>query len=79
MQLTHESSGVSWVGPYFAINFDETLFDDLEHLIAGERVLEAVAQENDQRQALSQLVRARRGSRRVYSAELVQHPCFRCG
>lgn len=74
---THESSRVCGVGAHFAVHFDESLFDDLEHFVTSERVLEPVPQEDDQRQALAQLVRARRGPRRVHAAQLVQHPCLR--
>lgn len=74
--LTHEAGGVGRVGAHLAVHLDEALLHDLEHLIAGERVLEPVAQEDDERQALAQPVRARAGPRRVHAAELVQHPCL---
>lgn len=76
-ELTHESGGVGGVCADLAVHLDEALLHDLEHLVTGERVLEPVPQEDDQRQALAQPVRARAGPRRVHAAELVQHPCLR--
>lgn len=54
--LTHESSGVGDVGADLAIDLDESLHADLLHLIPSQGVLEAVPQENDEGQALPQLV-----------------------
>lgn len=54
--LTHESSGVGDIGADLAIDLDESLHADLLHLIPSQGVLEAVPQENDEGQALPQLV-----------------------
>lgn len=57
------------------VDAHEALLDDAQRLVAGQRVLQAVAQEHHQRQALAQAVRARARPRRVHAAQLVQHPC----
>lgn len=54
--LTHESSRVGDVGADLAIDLDEPLHADLLHLVPSQGVLEAVPQENDEGQALPQLV-----------------------
>lgn len=69
--LTHESSGVGGVGAHFAVHLDEALLHNLQHFVTGERVLEPVAQEDDERQTLPQLVGTRTGARRVRPAQLV--------
>lgn len=55
-QLTHESSRVGDVGADLAIDLDEPLHADLLHLISSQGILEAVPQEDDEGQALPQLV-----------------------
>lgn len=77
--LTHKAGGVRWVCPHFAVDFDKALLHDLEYLVAGERVLQSVAEEDHERQALAQLVGTRGRPRRVHAAQLVQHPCFGSG
>lgn len=68
--LTHESSRVGDVGADLAVDLDEPLHADLLHLIPSQGVLEAVPQEDDEGQALPQLVgtggrtRSLRGGRR---------------
>lgn len=54
--LTHEPSRVGDVGADLAVDLDEPLHADLLHLISGQGVLEAVPQEDDEGQALPQLV-----------------------
>lgn len=54
--LTHESSGVGDVGADLAVDLDEPLHADLLHLIPSQGVLEAIPQEDDEGQALPQLV-----------------------
>lgn len=55
-KLTHKSSRVGDVGADLAVNLDEPLHADLLHLISSQSVLEAVPQEDDEGQALPQLV-----------------------
>lgn len=55
-QLTHESSRVGDVGADLAIDLDEPLHADLLHLISSQGILEAIPQEDDEGQALPQLV-----------------------
>merc|ERR1712232_382150 len=55
----HEATGVVGVGAYLAINFDETLHEDLLNFLLGEGVLETVPQNENERQALTQLVGTR--------------------
>lgn len=54
--LTHKSSRVGDVGADLAIDLDEPLHADLLDLVSGQRVLEPVPQEDDEGQALPQLV-----------------------
>lgn len=55
-QLTHKSSRVGDVGADLAIDFDEPLHANLLDLVSGQRVLQPVPQEDDEGQALPQLV-----------------------
>ena len=55
-ELTHESSGVGDIGADLAVDLDEPLHADLLHLIPSQGVLEAIPQEDDEGQALPQLV-----------------------
>jgi len=54
----HEASGVRCVGADLAVNLDETLHEDGLDLLAVEGVLQTVAQQDDQGQALTELVGA---------------------
>lgn len=56
MKLTHESSGVGHIGADLAVDLDEPLHADLLNLIPSQGILEAVPQEDDEGQALPQLV-----------------------
>jgi hypothetical protein len=53
---THEASGVGEVSADLAVNKDLTLTEDPLRLGIREGVLEAVADEDDQREALTKLV-----------------------
>lgn len=55
--LTLEASRVVDVRSHVAVNLHALSHDDLQHLAACERVAEAVAEDQRQRQALAQLVR----------------------
>lgn len=62
-ERTHEAGGVGLVGANLAVNLNKTLLEDGGDLLAGEGVLEAVAQEDGERKRLAELVRAGRGAR----------------
>jgi hypothetical protein len=70
----HEPRWVGLVSPHFAIDLDETLVDDLLHLVVGERVFESVPEEHHKRETFPELVwpGARMGCE--HSPEFVQHP-----
>ena len=53
---THESSRVGYVCADFLINLDETLFQDLLYFIIIHCILEPVPQEDNEREAFSELV-----------------------
>merc|ERR1712205_127118 len=70
----HEATGVVGVCADLAVDLDETLHEDLLHLLFGEGVLETVAQHKDEGQALAQLVGAGRRAGSPGTAHLVKHP-----
>lgn len=61
--LTHESSRVGDISADFAVDLDEPLHADLFHFIPCQGVLQAVPQEDDEGQALPQLVGTGGGTR----------------
>lgn len=61
-RLTHEASGVGLVGADLAVNLNKALLKDSSDLLASKSVLEAVAEEDGQRQRLAELVGTRRGA-----------------
>lgn len=73
----HEAGRVRHVGADLAVNLDETLHHDGLRLAVVEGVLEAVAQEDDQRQAFSLLVGSGRGLGGVDTGKLVEEPVRR--
>ena len=52
---------------HLAVHLHQPLHEDAGHLLAGQRVLQAVAQQQDERQALARLVRAGAGLGRLRS------------
>jgi len=70
----HEATGVVGIGANLAVDFDETLHQDLLYLLFGQGVLETITQNQHERQALTQLVGARRGTGSPGATHLVQHP-----
>lgn len=70
----HEASGVGHVGADLAINLDETLHEDRSGLAVVERILEAIADEDDQGHALPELVRTGRRTGSIDSRQLVEKP-----
>ena len=59
---THESSRVGGVGADLAVDLNEALHHNREDLLAGERVLQPVAEENGERERLPELVGTGRGA-----------------
>ena len=72
--LTHEAGGVALVDTSLAVNLDEALHEDGGHLLVGERVLQAVAQDEAQGKALAGLVGTGGGLGGEDAAQLVKHP-----
>ena len=70
----HEPGGVALVDPRLTVHLHEPLHQDRRHLLVRERVLEAVAEDEAQGEALALLVRARARLRGEDAAELVEHP-----
>ena len=55
----HEAGGVGGVGADFAVNLDEALHEDGLGLAGVEGIFEAIAEEDDQGHAVTELVRTR--------------------
>lgn len=72
-----EAGGEGLVRAHLAVNLHQAQHEDRRRLLAVERVLEAVAEDEVERQAFAQLVRASGGTRRPDAAELVKHPMRR--
>ena len=72
----HETSGIVDICANFAVNLDETLHADEVDLIASQGVLEAIADQDDQRKALAHAVRARAGFGSPGTSKLGEHPMF---
>lgn len=70
----HEAGGVGHVGADLAVDLDQALHQDRARLAVVERILEAVADEDNQGHAVAELVRTGRGLGGVDSGELVQQP-----
>ncbi|KAJ8539096.1 hypothetical protein ON010_g12774 [Phytophthora cinnamomi] len=70
----HEAGREVRVHAHLAVHLDALLHADHGDLLLGQGVLKAVAQDDDERQALAQLVRARRRARRPDAVQLAQHP-----
>lgn len=70
----HEASGVGQVGADLAVDLDQTLHQDGPGLAVVQGVLEAVADEDDQGQAVASLVGTSGGLGSVGSGQLVQEP-----
>ena len=70
----HEAGGVGHVGADLAVNLDQALHEDGLGLAVVEGVLEAVADEDNQRQAVAELVRTGRRLGGIDAGQLVQQP-----
>lgn len=70
----HEAGGVGDVGADLAVDLDQALHGDGLGLAVVERILEAVADEDDQGHAVAELVRTGRGLGGVGAGQLVEQP-----
>merc|ERR1719187_2553820 len=70
----HETGRVGVVGADAAVDFDQTLGEDLFNFGVVESVLETIPQEERQRQTFPELVGTGRGPGSVTSSQLVKHP-----
>ena len=64
-ERTHEARGVGVVGANLVVDLDQALHDDRRDLTTSERILQAVAQEDVERQGLAELMGTRRGAGRL--------------
>ena len=58
--LTHETGGVSLIGPDLSIDLDQPLLDDGGDFGTGESVLQTVSKENGEGKTFTELVRTGR-------------------
>ena len=70
----HEAGGVGLVGADLAVHLDQALHQDGLGLAVVERILQAVADEHDEGEAVAQLVGTGRGLRGVGAGQLVKQP-----
>ena len=54
--LTHEARGVSGVGPNLGVDLDQALHDNRQNPLAGQSILEAVAEEDGEGKRFAELV-----------------------
>lgn len=73
----HVASRVARVAADLAVDLDELLQDDEGHLAAGERVFEAVAEQDHHGEALTELVGSVARTRGKDTAHLAEHPVLR--
>ena len=74
---THETGGIGRVSAHLSVDLDEALHADHLNLVVGQSVLQTVADDEDEGEALSQLVRTTAGVRSPHTSHLVQHPVLR--
>jgi hypothetical protein len=72
----HETGGEGAVGADLAVDLDEALLDDGLDLVTVERILKAVAEEDDQGQRVAGLVRTSGGLGSVGTWEVLVLLCF---
>jgi hypothetical protein len=70
----HEASGVVGVSANLTVNLDEALHDNASNLTLGQGILQAVADEHNERETLTELVGSRGGTRGKGAGQFVQHP-----
>ena len=71
--LTHEPSRVALVRSYFPVHCDQALHDNGSDLPVREGILEAIAEDDGQRQALALLVGTRRRLGGLQESSSVRH------
>lgn len=77
MTLTHETSGEGGVSAHLTIDLNQTLHADHLDLVVGQSVLQTVADDQQERKTLSQLMRTTAGVRSPHTSHLVKHPVLR--
>lgn len=70
----HEAGGVGGISADFSVDLDETLHEDGVGLTRVKGILQTVTNEDDERQAISQLVRTGRWARSIGTGQFVQEP-----
>ena len=78
----HQARGKGGVGADLAVDLDETLHEDGVDLARVERILEAVAEEDDEGQRVTELVRTRRSLGGIGTcglSVLLSEVEYRCG
>ena len=75
--LTHETSGIGGIRAHLSVDLHETLHADHLDLVVGQSVLQTVADDQNERKALSQLVGTTAGVGSPHTSHLVQHPVLR--
>jgi hypothetical protein len=70
----HEASGVGHVGTDLAVDLDQALHQDSPGLAEVERILESVADEDDQGHAVAELVRTGGRAGSIDTRQLVEKP-----
>ena len=68
--LTHETRGVGRVSPDLAVDLNQALHDNRQNLLAGQGILEAVAEEDGEGKRFAELVGAGGWTR---SLRIVRH------
>ena len=74
---THETSGEGRVGAHLAIDLHQTLHADHLHFVIRQSVLQTVADDEQQRQALSLFMGTAARLRSPHTSHLVKHPVLR--
>jgi hypothetical protein len=70
----HVAGGVRGVGTHLAVDLYEALHDDCFYLAGVEGILEAVAEEDDEGEAVAEFMGAGGGTRGVGAREFVEEP-----
>ena len=70
----HETSGVGHIRADLAVNLDEALHQDSPGLAVVERILESVADEDNQGHAVAELVRTSRRAGSIDTRQFVEQP-----
>lgn len=74
-KLTHEARGVGGVSPDLAIDLDQALLDNRSDLLASERVLQPVTEEDREGEGFAELVGTGGGTGSLQDGELRLEGC----